>query len=67
MRCEELLRDFKGRVGAASVLFKVPLLREFLLLFGVREAMRSTMDAIMSAGCSVAINPGGIYEQVYKY
>ena len=65
LRCEPLLANFKGRTGAASVLFKVPVLREFLLLFNVREAVRPTLDAILRAGCSVAINPGGIWEQVH--
>lgn len=51
--------------GGASVLFKLPLLRELLLLLRVREANRRTLDGLLRAGKTVALNPGGIHEQVH--
>ena len=47
------------------MLFKIPLLRELLLLLRVREASTSTLDALLASGRSVALNPGGLHEQVH--
>lgn len=55
---------FRCYAGGASVLFKVPLLRELLLLLRVREASQRTLDALLASGNSVALNPGGLWEQV---
>lgn len=57
---------FRCYAGGASVLFKVPLLRELLLLLRVREANQRTLDAILSSGHTVALNPGGLVEQVHS-
>ena len=65
LRLEPRFAHFRGRAGAASVLFKVPLLREFLLSLGVREATKAIMDALIRDGCSIALNTGGIWEQVH--
>mmetsp|Transcript_27874 Transcript_27874/g.56170 ORF Transcript_27874/g.56170 Transcript_27874/m.56170 type:complete len:291 (-) Transcript_27874:76-948(-) len=51
--------------AAASVLFWVPVLREYLLLFGGREANRSTVKRLLAAGHIVAVCPGGVWEQVH--
>jgi len=62
---EQRFRMFRCYAGGASVLFKVPLLRELLLLLNVREATHRTLDTLISNGNSVALNPGGLYEQVH--
>ena len=49
-------------IGGASILFFVPLLREFLLLGGVRHATRKTLQAFLRRGITVGLNPGGNYE-----
>ena len=51
-------------LGGASVLFWVPGLREVLLLYGVREATPATIARLVRAGCVVALNPGGLREQI---
>lgn len=58
-------QKFRCYAGGASVLFMVPLLRELLLLLHVREASRRTLDALLTSGNSVALNPGGLWEQVH--
>ena len=65
LRLEPRFAHFRGRAGAASVLFTVPILRECLLSLGVREATKATMDALIRDGCSIALNTGGIWEQVH--
>lgn len=64
-RCDPELRDLKVSVIGASVLFYVPVVREYLLLFGVREATVPTTKLLLHAGRIVALCPGGIYEQVH--
>ncbi len=49
-------------VGGASILFCVPLLREFLLICGVRSAERRTLRRLLGSGITVALNPGGNHE-----
>ena len=51
-------------VGAASVLFNIPVLREFLLFYSCRPANRSTLHRLAKDGHSIALIPGGIWEQV---
>jgi len=58
------LDGMQARFGGASILFYVPLLRELLLLCGVRDASKPTMLKLLGAGATVAINPGGIWEMV---
>ncbi|KAL1521998.1 hypothetical protein AB1Y20_021643 [Prymnesium parvum] len=65
LREDPLLRLIRAVPVGASVLFKIPLLRDLLLLLGVREATPATCDAILQSGRSVALNPGGIWEQVH--
>ena len=48
----------------ASVIFRFPLLREVVLLLGGREATKETISAIIEAGHSVGVQPGGIFEQL---
>ena len=57
--------QFNCYAGAASVLFKIPILRELLLLLRCREASQKTLDALLETGKSVALNPGGLWEQVH--
>ena len=64
-RLEETRRGgIRVRSGGASVLFWVPGLREVLLLYGVREATPATIARLVRAGCVVALNPGGLREQI---
>ena len=53
-----------ARFAGASVVFCVPLVRELLLLMGVRDATRATLLRLLGAGHSIAIQPGGIWEMV---
>ena len=63
VRLDPIFAPFRGRAAAASVLFKVPIVRELLLLMNIREAKKSTLDGLLRNGQSVAINTGGIWEQ----
>lgn len=54
-RLEPALSAFRPIAGVASVLFKVPLMRELLLLVGGREALPPVLDAALRAGRSVAL------------
>lgn len=49
-------------IGGASILFFVPILREFLLLGGVRSATRKTLQKFLGDGITVGLNPGGNFE-----
>ena len=64
-RCDPIFRELRVSIIAASVLFYVPIVREYLLLFGVREATRENIVALVKDGRIVALNPGGIWEQVH--
>ncbi|KAG8467291.1 hypothetical protein KFE25_000607 [Diacronema lutheri] len=54
----------RWRTAVASLLFRVPLLREVLLLVGAREVTPGVMRALLAAGHSVGVQPGGIPEQL---
>ena len=58
-------KQFRCYAGGASVLFKIPLIRELILLMRAREASQRTLDKLLAAGNSVALNPGGLFEQVH--
>ena len=49
-------------VGGASILFFIPILREFLMLGGVRHVSRKTLQAFLRRGITVGLNPGGNWE-----
>jgi len=49
---------------AASVTFRIPLLREVLLLMGWREASEGMFSRMLRSGRSVVVLPGGIPEMV---
>eukprot|EP00927_Polykrikos_kofoidii_P085231 TRINITY_DN9204_c0_g1_i1.p1 TRINITY_DN9204_c0_g1~~TRINITY_DN9204_c0_g1_i1.p1 ORF type:complete len:352 (-),score=36.02 TRINITY_DN9204_c0_g1_i1:123-1073(-) len=51
-------------VVVADVLLGVPGLAEFLLLCNARSQDAKTFDALLAKGQSVAVQPGGILEQV---
>lgn len=55
---------FKFCVVVADLLFRVPGLCEYLLLCNARSGSRDTFDALLAAGYSVAVQPGGLIEQV---
>jgi hypothetical protein len=46
-------------------LFRIPGVSEYLLLVNGRSADKKTMDAILDAGHSVGVVPGGIHEQTH--
>ena len=64
-RTNPALMTYNLRLAGASILFRIPILRELLLLLGGREATRSTIRSLLADGCCVAVNPGGIHEQVH--
>jgi len=56
---EAALVGLDARAGGASILFKIPLLRELLLLANVRDASYGNLIRLLLSGRTVAINPGG--------
>lgn len=52
-------------VCVADLLLRVPGLAEFLLLCNARSGNSKTFGGLLAKGCSVAIQPGGIMEQVH--
>ncbi|OLQ07977.1 Acyl-CoA wax alcohol acyltransferase 2 [Symbiodinium microadriaticum] len=54
----------KQFVSIAPLLFRVPLMSEYLLLCHARRQDRKTFSKLLSQGATVAVNPGGLYEQV---
>eukprot|EP00966_Prymnesium_polylepis_P129819 3002085-Prymnesium_polylepis.1 len=64
MRHDERVRPLRALAAGASVLLHIPGLRELLLLVGVRDANSATVDAAVTSGRSVVLNPGGVWEQV---
>ena len=52
-------------MGGATVLFRIPLVRDLLLVLGVREAAQSTLDAAVATGHSIGLNTGGLWEQIH--
>lgn len=61
-------RCFESNIffGAASILFYVPGLREYLLLMNAREITRATMRRLLDAGRAIGVNPGGIHEMIHQ-
>lgn len=56
---------FKGQfVVIADLLLRVPGLSEYLLLCNARNGSSSTFNALLEQGHSVAVQPGGLIEQV---
>lgn len=51
-------------VCVAPLLFRIPLLAEYLLLCGARSQDIKTFNALLSSGATVGVQPGGIFEQV---
>jgi len=52
-------------VCIAPLLLRIPFLSEFLLLCNARSADRKTFDSLLKSGATVAVQPGGLKEQVY--
>ena len=52
------------RVGGASIVFWLPLVRDWLLAFGAVDAGRRTLERCLREGLSVVLLPGGIQEQL---
>ena len=61
---EDGLKELSARFAGASVLFSIPVLRELLLLMGVRDVSRPCVRKLLASEHSVAIQPGGIWEMV---
>lgn len=53
-------RDY--RMLCASILFRVPLMRELTLFFGGVDAGRPTVEKVIHAGHNVVLYPGGLDE-----
>jgi len=51
-------------VCVAPLLLRIPLLAEFLLLCHARSADYKTFSSLLARGATVAIQPGGLIEQV---
>ena len=51
-----------ARAGGASILFRIPILRELLLLANVRDAAQENLVRLLATGRTVAVNPGGNWE-----
>jgi len=64
-KLDRVLSTFNIRIGGASVLFFIPLIRELVLLLNVRSVSRESIVRSLKGGFSVALNPGGIYEMVH--
>ena len=50
--------------AVAPVLFKLPGLRELLLLFDARSVGSKSVNGLVAAGATVGIQPGGVPEQL---
>ena len=63
-RSERLARFFRRpwRMLGASVLFRIPLVREMTLWFGAVDAGRSNCERLLRAGATVVVWPGGLDE-----
>jgi len=48
----------------ADVLFRIPIVREIILLGNARVAQPRVMSECLKAGNSIALNPGGVHEQL---
>ena len=50
--------------GIADVLFSIPIIRELLLFSNARSANPKVMGECAQNGLSLALNPGGVHEQL---
>ena len=64
-RCDRELRKLDLSVLGASVLFYVPFVREYLLLFGAREATRDTASKMIKEGKITVLCPGKYLLKVF--
>ena len=64
-RLHKNMRKLDGSLCGASALFYVPFVREILLILGVRDASKKTMQALLAANRSIGMQPGGIWEQLH--
>jgi hypothetical protein len=64
-RLHHNMRKLDGSLCGASALFYVPIVREILLLLGVRDASKRTMRALLAAKRSIGMQPGGVWEQLH--
>lgn len=51
-------------VCIADLLFRIPILGEYMALNNCRSAAKRTMQGLLAKGHSIGVQPGGIYEQV---
>ena len=51
---------------AATIVFKIPVVREFFLVFGYIDARRAVADAALRAGKSIFVVTGGEEESMYS-
>jgi len=63
-RCASLegLFDRPWRMLAASVLFRIPIVREMTLLFGAVDASKSNVERHLRHGANICVWPGGLDE-----
>lgn len=52
------------RVAIADILFKIPIVREFLFIVQCKSVSSRSLHNMCKQGLNVFLNPGGIYEQV---
>ncbi|GAB5372683.1 hypothetical protein AAMO2058_001685700 [Amorphochlora amoebiformis] len=55
---------FRYHALIADVLFDTPGVREMLMIMGAKRVNRRSVERLLEAGHNVAIQPGGIYEQL---
>lgn len=51
-------------VGVAAQLYKIPALREILMIGNCRIANESVLSKLLDTGSSIMMQPGGVYEQI---
>eukprot|EP00466_Bigelowiella_natans_P005494 jgi/Bigna1/90599/estExt_fgenesh1_pg.C_740038 len=55
---------FRYHALIADVLFELPIIREMLMIMGAKRVNRANVRRLLEAGHNIAIQPGGIYEQL---